>query len=308
MPDKLLRAAVSVEAADVERAVAAFELAGVYDSVIEWQVGEPVEEPSWGQSDPHANPLPDRAEVAAYLSPQRWTETSPRLSRALNDLWRTNAAPSISLVDIPQRDWRTAWHEHFNIVRIPAARTIIIRPPHIAYEPSRGEIVIDLAPGLAFGTGQHQSTRLALALLADACAETTPARTLDLGTGSGILAAAAAKLGAPKITAVDIDPVAVEAAQETARRNQVANQIHVQEGGIPQNQRYDLILANLTADLLQHLSQKIAAAAAPNARLVASGFLTARHKEVTQSLTNANLHPTKTRTEDDWSALLATNR
>lgn len=308
MPDKLLRAAVSVEAAAVERAVAAFELAGVYDSVIEWQVGEPVEEPSWGQSDPHTNPLPDRADVAAYLSPQRWPEVAPKLTRALNDLWNPEAAPPVAIADIPQRDWRTAWHEHFNIVRIPAARTIVIRPPHIAYEPSRGELVIDLTPGLAFGTGQHQSTRLALALLADACAETTPARTLDLGTGSGILAAAAAKLGAPNITAVDIDPIAVDAAQETARRNQVADQIHVQEGGIPQNQRYDLILANLTADLLQHLAPKIAAAAAPNAHLVASGFLTARQQEVTQSLTNANLHPTKTRTEDDWSALLATNR
>lgn len=308
MPDKLLRAAVSVEAADVERAVAAFELAGVYDSVIEWQVGEPVEEPSWGQSDPHTNPLPNRAEVAAYLSPQRWTETSPRLSRALNDLWRTNAAPPISLQHIPQRDWRTAWHEHFDIVRIPAARTIVIRPPHIAYEPSGDEVLIDLAPGLAFGTGQHQSTRLALALLADTCAETTPARTLDLGAGSGILAVAAAKLGASDITAVDIDPIAVEAAQETARRNQVADQIHIQQGGIPPNQRYDLILANLTADLLQHLAPKIAAATAPAGRLIASGFLTARQKEVTQSLTNANLHPTKTRTEDNWSALLATNR
>lgn len=308
MPDKLLRAAVSVEAAEVERAVAAFELAGVYDSVIEWQVGEPVEEPSWGQPAPHANPLPDRADVAAYLPPQRWAEISSKLARALNNLWRTDAAPPVSLEDIPQRDWRTAWHEHFNIVRVPAARTIVIRPPHIAYEPSRGELVIDLAPGLAFGTAQHQSTRLALALLADACAETTPARTLDLGTGSGILAAAAAKLGAPNITAVDIDPIAVDAAQETARRNQVADQIHVQEGGIPANQRYDLILANLTADLLQHLAPEIAAAAAPGGCVIASGFLAGRRDEVAQALSGGGLLPASTRSEDDWSALLATNR
>lgn len=308
MLDTLLRAAVSVDAAEVERAVAAFELAGVYDSAIEWQVGEPVEEPSWGQSDPHTNPLPDRADVAAYLSPQRWSEVSPGLTRALADLWNPDAAPPVSLENIPQRDWRTAWHEHFNIVRIPAARTIVIRPPHIAYEPSRGELVIDLAPGLAFGTGQHQSTRLALALLADACAETIPARTLDLGTGSGILAAAAAKLGAPDITAVDIDPIAVDAAQETARRNQITDQIHVQEGGIPPNQRYDLILANLTADLLQHLTPEIAAATAPGGCVIASGFLAGRWDEVAQALANVGLHPAKTRSEDDWSALVATNR
>ena len=308
MPDKLLRVAVSVEAADVERAIAAFELAGVYDSAVEWQVGEPVEEPSWGQTAPHANSLPDRAEVAAYLSPQRWAEVSPGLARALADLWRPDAAPPVTTADIPQRDWRTAWHEHFDIVRVLAARTIIIRPPHIAYEASDDELVIDLAPGLAFGTGQHQSTRLALALLADICAETTPARTLDLGTGSGILAVAAAKLGARDVTAVDIDPIAVDAARETARRNRVADQINVQEGGIPANKRYDLILANLTADLLQHLAPEIAAATAPNGRLIASGFLTARQEEVAQALANAGLHPAKTRTEDDWSALVATNR
>ena len=308
MPDQLLRAAVSVEAADVERAIAAFELAGVYDSAVEWQVGEPVEEPSWGRAAPHGNRLPARAEVAAYLPPQRWTEVSPGLSRALADLWRPNAAPSVSLEDIPQRDWRTAWHEHFNIVRVPAARTIVIRPPHIAYEPSGGEVVIDLAPGLAFGTGQHQSTRLALALLADVCAETAPVRTLDLGTGSGILAVAAAKLGATNVTAVDIDPIAVEAARETARRNQVADQINVQEGGIPAGERYDLILANLTADLLQHLAPEIAGAAAPNGRLIASGFLTARRQEVAQTLAGVGLHPANTRSEDNWSALIAAKR
>ena len=307
MPDQLLRAAVSVEAADVERAIAAFELAGIYDSAVEWQVGEPVEEPSWGRAAPHGNRLPDRAEVAAYLPPRRWTEVSPRLSRALADLWRPDAAPSVTTADIPQRDWRTAWHEHFDIVRIPAARTIIIRPPHIAYEPSGGEVVINLAPGLAFGTGQHQSTRLALALLADVCAETAPVRTLDLGTGSGILAVAAAKLGATNVTAVDIDPIAVEAARETARRNQVADQISVQEGGIPAGERYDLILANLTADLLQHLAPEIAGATAPGGRLIASGFLTARQQEVAQALANVGLHPTKIRTEDDWSAVVASN-
>ena len=308
MPDKLLRAAVSVEATDVERVIAAFELAGVYDSAVEWQVGEPVEEPSWGRPAPHANSLPGRAEVAAYLPPQRWTEVSPRLSRALADLWRPDAAPSVTTTDIPQRDWRTAWHEHFDIVRIPAARTIIIRPPHIAYEASDGELVIDLAPGLAFGTGQHQSTRLALALLADICAEAAPMRTLDLGTGSGILAAAAAKLGARDVTAVDIDPIAVEAAHETARRNRVGDQIIVQEGGIPANKRYDLILANLTADLLQHLASEIAAATAPDGRLIASGFLTARQEEVAQTLANVGLRPAKFRSEDGWSALVATNR
>ncbi len=298
---KLLRAALAVDAAGVERAIAAFELAGVFDSAVEWEVGEPVEEPSWGQPAP----LPERAEVAAYLAPQRWQEISADLAAALARLWPPNAAPDIAVREIPQRDWRTAWHEHFDLVRIPAARTIVIRPPHLAYEPSGGELVIDLAPGLAFGTGQHQSTRLALALLADALADAQPPQVLDLGTGSGILAVAAAKLGAPAVTAVDIDPLAVDAARDTARRNRVADRITIQRGSIPASRRYDLILANLTADLLQNLASELAAAASPGGRLVAAGFLTSRRAEVAAALESAGFQMLNTRTEDEWCALTA---
>ena len=298
---KLVRAAVAVEAADVERAIAAFELVGVYNSAVEWQVGEPVEEPSWGR----AAPLPERAEVAAYLPPQRWDELAAPLAEALARLWSPRAAPPLAAADVPQRDWRTAWHEHFELVRVPAARTIVIRPPHLAYEASGGEVVIDLAPGLAFGTGQHQSTRLALALLADAMTE-APARTvLDVGTGSGILAVAAAQLGAQTITAVDIDPLAVDAARETARRNGVADQVQVSEGSVPTDQRYGLVLANLTADLLQGLASELGDAALPGGRLIASGFLHARKQEVADALEKAGFSVAQAQSEDEWSALLA---
>ena len=300
MPEKLLRAAVSVQAADVERAIAAFELAGVFNSAVEWQVGEPVEEPSWGRPAP----LPERAEVAAYLPPQRWDEISADLAAALAQLWLPAAAPTPVVLKIPQRDWRTAWHEHFGIVRIRAGRGIAIRPPHLAYEPSSGEAVIDLAPGLAFGTGQHQSTRLALALLAETMAERTARNVLDVGAGSGILAIAAAKLGAESVTAVDIDPVAVDAARDAARRNGVADQVQVLEGSVPTAAQYDLVLANLTADLLQGLAAEIATATASGGHVVASGFLTARSEEVVSALAQVGLRVLQTRAEDEWSAVL----
>ena len=298
---QLVRAAVAVEAADVERAVAAFELVGVYNSAVEWQVGEPVEEPAWGR----AAPLPERAEVAAYLPPQRWEELASPLAEALTRLWGARAAPPLAVGDVPQRDWRTAWHEHFDLVRVRAARTIVIRPPHLAYEASGDEVVIDLAPGLAFGTGQHQSTRLALALLADAMAEAPARAVLDVGTGSGILAVAAAKLGAETVTAVDIDPLAVDAAREAARRNGVADRVRVSEGSVPVSGEYDLVLANLTADLLQGLASELAGAALPGGRLIASGFLSAREREVADALGEAGFGVARAQSEDEWSALLA---
>lgn len=301
MPEKLLRAAVSVQAADVERAIAAFELAGVFDSAVEWQIGEPAEEPSWGRPAP----LPERAEVAAYLPPRRWDEIAADLAAALAQLWPHADAPTPAVLKIPQRDWRTAWHEHFGIVRIRTGRGIAIRPPHLAYEPSGNEVVIDLAPGLAFGTGQHQSTRLALALLAESMAEHTARNVLDVGTGSGILAVAAAKLGAESVTAVDIDPVAVAAARDAARRNGVADRVQVLQGSVPTAAQYDLVLANLTADLLQGLAGEIAAAAGSEGRIVASGFLTARSGEVVGALAQVGLRMLRTRAEDEWSAALA---
>ena len=301
MPEKLLRAAVSVQAADVERAIAAFELAGVFDSAVEWQIGEPLEEPSWGRPAP----LPERAEVAAYLSPQRWNEISAAFAAALAQLWPPAAAPTPVVLKIPQRDWRTAWHEHFGIVRIRTGRGIAIRPPHLAYEPSDGEVVIDLAPGLAFGTGQHQSTRLALALLAETMAEHTAQHVLDVGAGSGILAIAAAKLGAETVTAVDIDPIAVDAARDAARRNGVADRVQALEGSVPTAAQYDLVLANLTADLLHGFAAEIAAATASEGRIVASGFLTARSDDVVGALAQTGLRLIQTGTEDEWSAALA---
>ena len=304
MPEKLLRAAIPVQAADVERAIAAFELAGVFDSAVEWEIGEPVEEPSWGRPAP----LPERAEVAAYLPPRRWNEIAADFEAALAQLWSPGSAPTPAVSKVPQRDWRTAWHEHFGIVRIRAGRGIAIRPPHLAYEPSDGEVVIDLAPGLAFGTGQHQSTRLALALLAEAMAEHTARNVLDLGTGSGILAVAAAKLGAETVTAVDIDPIAVEAARDAARRNGVAHRVQVLEGSVPAGAQYDLVLANLTADLLQGLAEEIAAAAASGGRVIVSGFLTARSGEVVEALAQVGLRVVRTRIEDEWSAALAVAR
>ena len=157
--------------------------------------------------------------------------------------------PLFTVEQLPDRDWRTAWHDHFDIVRVPGPKTIIVRPPHRPYEADAGELVIDLVPGLAFGTGQHQSTRLCLRLLSELIQRGE--RVLDVGTGSGILAVAAAKLGAASVTATDIDPLAVDAARQTARRNGLADRIDVREASIPADERYDLVIANLTADLLQ---------------------------------------------------------
>ncbi len=294
----MLRVALSVGAAQVEQAVAAWELAGVYNSSIEYQLDEPTEEPWPGHDN---RPKQDgRAEVAAYLGADHWK----RIEAPARD-----AAARMSLGEqlfhvkqLPDRDWRTAWHDHFNLVRIPGPRPIIIRPPHIAYEAKPDELVIDLVPGLAFGTGQHQSTRLCLGLLAEQISGGE--RVLDVGTGSGILAVAAAKLGAASVLATDIDPLAVDSARQTVRQNQLADRVEVVEGSIPEGERFDVVVANLTADLLQYLAIELGGALKPTGRLIVSGLIRARLDEIVTSFQSAGLMPKNERSEDDWTALL----
>ncbi len=294
----MLRVALSVGAGKVEQAVAAWELAGVYNSSIEYQIDEPTEEPWPGHDN---RPKHDgRAEVAAYLSADHWK----RIEAPARD-----AAAKLSLGEqlfhvkqLPNRDWRTAWHDHFHLVRISGPRPIIIRPPHIAHEAKPDELVIDLVPGLAFGTGQHQSTRLCLGLLAEQISGGE--RVLDVGTGSGILAVAAAKLGAASVLATDIDPLAVDSACQTVWQNQLDERIEVREESIPAGEPFDLITANLTADILQYLAGDLAAALNPGGRLIASGLISSRREEVVSAFARGGLQWQSDKTEDVWCAVV----
>ncbi len=203
---------------------------------------------------------------------------------------------------LPNRDWRTAWHDHFDIVRVPGPKPIVVRPPHILYAAKANEVVIDLVPGLAFGTGQHQSTRLCLALLAQLIQGGE--WVLDVGTGSGILAVAAAKLGAASVVATDIDPLAVDAARQTVRQNRLSDRIEVREASIPVEEQFDLVVANLTADLLRYLAQDLASAVKPKGNLIASGLVEHRQEAVASALADSGLELHAARSEDEWRALV----
>ena len=299
----LIRLSVAVDADQVELALAAFDLADIRGPAVEWRVVEPVEEPpgdvAWTDLEPadHA----DSAEVAAYLDDSAADQSASALRDALSRLWTDVDPPAATIEAVPDRDWRTAWHDYFDLVRIPGRCPIIIRPPHIAYDPKRGETVVDLAPGLAFGTGRHQSTRLCLALLAEHVRPDT--ELLDVGCGSGILAVAALKLGASHADAVDIDPLAVQAAQETAARNSVADRITVRQGSVPSDAAYPLVVANLTADLLQYLAPDLAATLSPDGVLIASGLIHTRIGEVSSVFAGVGLTVIDQRREGEWAAL-----
>jgi len=213
---------------------------------------------------------------------------------------------------VQAEDWAESWKQFFQVER--AGKQIVIRPSWRQYEPQSGDIVIELDPGMAFGTGQHPTTRLCLAALEDCLRAGTS--VLDLGCGSGILAVAAVKLGCGQVWAVDTESVAVEATRANAARNRVAKRVHCQGGSLgdawPFEQAadalFDLIVANISAGVLSELAPSIATALRPGGTFIGSGIIGERLDEVLVASAAAGLSVEEIRADGDWRAVIAHRR
>ena len=201
-------------------------------------------------------------------------------------------------------DWAAAWKQHFPVLRV--GRRLVIRPTWRRHRARPGDVVLALDPGMAFGTGLHPTTRLCLAGIERWADEgiVAGARAIDVGCGSGILAIAAAKLGAAEVLGVDTDPVAVESTIANARRNRLARRIPARRGSLPAaGGPWDLVLANLIASLLVLLAGDLAAALRPSGRMLASGIFIDREPEVRAAFVAAGLVIRERTGEGDWVAL-----
>jgi ribosomal protein L11 methyltransferase len=210
---------------------------------------------------------------------------------------------------VEDASWGDAWKRHFPVLRV--GRRLVLRPSWRRYRPRRDDVVIDLDPGMAFGTGQHPTTRLCLETLEERLAPGVAA-VLDVGTGSGILSVAAALLGAARVDAVDIDPVAVRAAQENAGRNGVGEVVRVAQGSLgetwpfpePAAGRYDLVLANLSSRIVQELARPLVEALRPGGVALVSGVIEEHEAACRAALAAAGGHVTDARGEEGWLLLV----
>ncbi len=203
-----------------------------------------------------------------------------------------------------EEDWGAGWKEHFHPFHV--APLLVIKPSWEPYEPLAGEAVIEMDPGMAFGTGLHASTRLALGFIEEISVFSPPDCALDVGTGTGILAMAAALRGASLVVAIDNDPDAVEAARENIARNDLAGRVDVsgRELGAIEG-KFDLIAANITADVLLPLAPKLVARLSPCGVLVLAGLLAGEQtNEVRGVYEGLGLLCAGERSEGEWAALL----
>jgi ribosomal protein L11 methyltransferase len=211
---------------------------------------------------------------------------------------------------VETRDWSTAWREGLGPVSI--SPRLALRPSFASYDPEPGQHVLLVDPGQAFGTGHHASTRLALALLDRALAARPGARVLDVGTGSGILALAAAALGAREAVGFDVDAVAVREARANAESNGVGDRVRLFAGTVDAlgEQQFDLVVANLLRRELLPLASAIAAHLVRGGVAVLSGLLEEERAAIEASLSSVGLIVAEERSERDggerWVGLLAT--
>lgn len=205
-----------------------------------------------------------------------------------------------------EEDWADAWKSHYPTLRV--GRRLVIKPTWREHDAQPGEVVLELDPGMAFGTGLHPTTRLCLAAIEDVADAgfVAGARVLDVGCGSGILSVAAARLGAAEVLAVDTDPIAVQATLANAQRNSLGEVIRARQGTIgPDDRQFDLVLANLIASLLVGLAPRLREALSPGGRIVAGGIFVDREDDVRSAFTDAGLSVLARSTETYWASLTA---
>jgi ribosomal protein L11 methyltransferase len=200
-------------------------------------------------------------------------------------------------------DWDTNWQQHFPPFLV--GQKLVIRPSWSEWSPSGQQVVLTLDPGRAFGTGTHATTGLCLDMLARLMEGAEPPKTvLDVGTGSGILALAAAALGAKQIIACDIDPEACLVAAENIHQNGLDDLVTVTEAPLEEIPgQFDLILANILAKENIRLGASLVAHLQPGGHLALSGILIEQEAEVMEAFEDLPVKLTKIDRRDDWSCL-----
>ena len=207
----------------------------------------------------------------------------------------------ISVVGVNEEDWANNWKQYYHTQRI--GKRIIVTPSWEEYTPAEGEVQMRLDPGMAFGTGTHDTTRLCLELLEEVVTPET--RILDVGTGSGILSVGGVLLGAPSALGVDIDPVAVKVANENAEINKVTGKTEFVCGDLTDkvHGKFEIVTANIVADVIIRLLSTVKNYLLKGGVLIVSGIIDTRADEVENACHEAGFVTEKRLEHGGWVAI-----
>ena len=204
---------------------------------------------------------------------------------------------------LADQDWATSWQQYFKPFAI--VPDLVIKPSWETYQPEPGQHVIEMDPGMAFGTGQHASTRMALVLIKKSMEMIKPQRVLDVGTGTGILAMAAALFGAERVIAIDNDPEAVGVARENIEKNSLTGNIETSTTPVERLQgTFQMVSANIVHDVLVEMAGILATLTAPGGYLVLAGILSGEQEEnIVGVYHGLGLQPLDRLYQEEWVAL-----
>lgn len=208
----------------------------------------------------------------------------------------------IETVGVNEEDWANTWKAYYKPIKI--GEKLVVVPAWEKYEAKEGELIVRMDPGMAFGTGTHETTRLVIKLLEKYTQ--VGCRMLDVGTGSGILAICASKLGAGTCNAYDIDPMAVRVAKENVKDSGLTNIVCGQADllhGVDDSEPYDLVCANIVADIIIRMTPDLAPFMHEKSVLLASGIIEERAKDVISCLETNRFQVIERLDDNGWTAL-----
>lgn len=263
---------------------------------------------SWGLIDKSIElALPENAVVKAYVADNAsGRETLALIRKSLEELAALDGEHAFGSLKVTvsgtsEEDWADGWKKYYKPTRI--GRHVVIVPEWEDYAAAGDDIVVKMNPGAAFGTGTHESTRLCAEYIEEFVTKNT--RLLDIGTGSGILAVTALKLGARSALGIDIDELAAKVAGENAALNGVEDRLTARQGNLAENVygTFSLITANIVADVIMALAPDVPDHLSPGGIFVASGIINDREQEVRGRLAECGLRVFNSKSQKNWVSL-----
>ena len=223
--------------------------------------------------------------------------------RNLTEFGLSIGSGTVELSNVNQEDWESAWKQYFKPVHV--TDRIVVKPEWEEYSPQEGEIVIEIDPGMAFGTGTHETTSMCINQIEKNLKAGD--RVIDIGSGSGILSMASVLLGAEKATGVDLDPVAVRVALENVELNNLQDKIEILHGNLTDviREKADIVVANIMADIILILLEDVRAFIKDDGLFISSGIIQEKRAAVEARLLEKNFRIVEVETKGEWCAITA---